>query len=77
MVMVVVWSVDKEDGGLSVEGLFEPATDRRLTVAAAPTTVTSPGNVASPKKLKTLALYVLFEKISSEMREASHYTLST
>ena len=87
MVMVVVWSVDKEDGWMvmvvgvwslhTLEGLFEPATDRRLTVAAAPTTVTSPGNVASPKKLKTLALYVLFEKISSEMREASHYTLST
>ena len=52
MVMVVVWSVDKEDGGLSVEGLLEPATDRRLTVAAAPTTVTSPGNVASPKQAK-------------------------
>ena len=47
-----MWSVDKEDGGRSVEGLFEPATDRRLTVAAAPTTVTSPGNVASLKQTK-------------------------
>ena len=62
MVMVVVWSVDKEDGGLSVEGLFEPATKQRLTVAAARPPLLVLATLQARKKLKTITFYVLFEK---------------